>query len=129
GLKTEIVPVVSARADAYARSFEAGRVISAEGGTFADGVDCRVPWEQPLEILRRGAERIVRVSDDEIAEAMRVYHMDTHNMAEAAGAVPLAALMQERARMQGRRVGVILCGGNVDRSVYAEVLAGRTPKV
>lgn len=128
GLKTEVVPVVSAHADAYAQSFEAGRVVTTDSApTFVDGVACRAPWEQPLEILRAGAERIVRVTDDEVAEAMRVYHSDTHNMAEAAGAVPLAALMQERERMAGKRVGVILCGGNVDMDVYAEVLAGRTP--
>jgi len=130
GLKTEVVPVVSAHADAYAQSFEAGRVITTETApTFVDGVACRAPWEQPLEILRVGAERIVKVTDDEVAEAMRVYHTDTHNMAESAGAVPLAALLQERERMRGKRVGVILCGGNVDMDVYAEVLAGRTPKI
>ena len=67
------------------------------------------------------------VSDDEIADAMRVYFEDTHNVAEGAGAAPLAALVQERERMAGRKVGVILCGGNVDTGVFAEVLAGRTP--
>lgn len=68
------------------------------------------------------------VSDDEVAEAMRLYYRATHNLAEGAGAAPLAALMRERAGLSGKRVGVVLCGGNVDAAVFAEVLAGRTPK-
>ena len=90
---------------------------------------CRSPDADALAIIRAGAERIVEVSEDAVTEAMRVYHTDTHNLAEPAGAAPLAALMQEREVMAGRRVGVILCGGNVDRPVFAEVLAGRTPAV
>lgn len=130
GLKTEIVGVVSSGADAYAQSFEAGRVIStnATDTVLGDGMDCRAPWEQPVEIINRGAARMVRVTDDEIAAAMRAYYADTHNVAEGAGAAPLAAAMQERARLAGRRVGVILSGGNVDANLFAAVLAGQTPK-
>jgi len=130
GLETKIVGVVSTNAPAYALSYEAGHVVTTNSArTFADGVACRVPSPDALEIICGGAARIVQVSDDEVAEAMRVYHSDTHNMAEGAGAAPLAALMQERERMQGKRVGVILCGGNVDSAVYAAVLAGKTPSV
>lgn len=130
GLKTDIVGVVSANAPAYALSYDAGHVVTTNSArTFVDGVACRVPDATALEVIRSGAARIVQVTDDEVAEAMRVYHTDTHNMAESAGAAPLAALMQEREMMRGKRVGVILCGGNVDSSVYVQVLSGETPIV
>lgn len=130
GLRTEIVGVVAATADAYAQSFAAGRVITTETcPTFADGIACRSPWPEPLDIIRKGAARIVTVTDDEIADAMRACYTDTHNVAEGAGAAPLAALLQERDRQKGRRSGVILCGGNVDAAVFAEVLAGKTPQM
>lgn len=125
GLKTEIIGVVSTEADAFAQSFEQGRVVTTEtADTFADGMACRMPQEQALEIVRQGAARIVRVSDDEIAQAIRIYHEDTHNTAEGAGAAGLAALRQERERQKGRRVAVILSGANIDRERYAQVLAG-----
>ncbi|MEM7685990.1 MAG: threonine dehydratase [Pseudomonadota bacterium] len=130
GLKTEIVGVVSAGAEAYALSFEAGKVITTNttNTVLADGMDCRAPWEQPVEIIHRGAARVVRVTDDEVAEAMRAYYTDTHNVAEGAGAAPLAAALQERDAVQGKKVGVILCGGNVDSDKFAQVLAGVTPR-
>ena len=126
GLKTEIIGVVSTEADAFAQSFEQGRVVTTEtADTFADGMACRMPQPQALDIVRQGAARIVRVSDDEIAQAIRIYHEDTHNTAEGAGAAGLAALHQERGRQKGRRVAVILSGANIDREQYARVLAGR----
>lgn len=125
GLRTEIVGVVSGAADAYAQSFEQGRVVTtASANTFADGMACRVPHPQAFALLREHAARIVRVSDDEIASAMRLYHETTHNTAEGAGAAALAALMQECGRQAGKRVAVVLSGANVDRERYARVLAG-----
>ena len=129
GAPTEVVGVVSAHADAYARSFERGEIVTTETAvTLADGMACRAPWAEPLDILRKGLARMVRVTDDEVAEAMRTLYADTHNLAEGAGAAPFAALMQERERLAGKRAAAILCGGNVDSAVFAEVLAGRTPK-
>ena len=129
GLKTEIVGVVSAGADAYALSYEAGKVVAtnATNTVLGDGMDCRSPWEQPVEIINKGAARVVRVADDEIAEAMRAYYTDTHNVAEGAGAAPLAAALQERERVKGKKVGVILSGGNVDTDLFTRVLSGETP--
>ena len=129
GLRTEIVGVVSAGADAYALSHEAGRVVATERTrtVLGDGMDCRAPWEDPVAIIRRGAARVVRVTDDALAGAMRAYYSDTHNVAEGAGAAPLAAALQERERLSGKRVGVILSGGNVDATLFARVLAGETP--
>ena len=93
----------------------------------ADGMAVRVPVREAYDIYAGGTDRIVAVGDDEVASAMRVFFEDTHNVAEGAGAAPLAALLQERERMAGKKVGVILCGGNVDTAVFAEVLAGRAP--
>jgi threonine dehydratase len=120
GLSTEIIGVQSVGADAYARSFAAGRVVETDQAvTLADGVATRVPDPAALEIIRRGAARIVTVTDDEIAAAIRAYWTDTHNLAEGAGAAPLAALLQERDRMKGRRVGLPLCGGNIDLDLFS----------
>jgi threonine dehydratase len=84
----------------------------------------RVPDRDAFEIIRRGAARILEVTDEEIAEAIRIYWTDTHNLAEGAGAAPLAALMQERDRMRGRRAGVILCGGNIDLALFRSWVLG-----
>lgn len=130
GLRTEIVGVVSRHANAYRLSFDAGSVMPTNSSaTFADGMAVRVPDEAALRIIRAGAARIVEVLDDEVAEAIRIYHEDTHNLAEGAGAAPLAALAQERGRLAGKRAGVILTGGNIDRNWAATVLAGGTPAV
>jgi threonine dehydratase len=133
GLDTRIVGVVSAAAPAYALSFSAGRVVETnEARTFADGVACRVPDPAALEIIRGGVERIVQVADDQVAEAIRILYADTHNVAEGAGAIALAALLADLAdagpsRFAGRPVGVVQTGGNIDTQVLATVLEGRTP--
>ena len=124
GLKTEIVGVQASKAPAYALSFKAGRPVSTErSDTLADGMATRVPDEQALEIIRRGASRIVLVSEAEIAAAVRVYWTDTHNLAEGAGAAPLAAALQERASLAGRRVGLVLSGGNIDFDLFRTWIA------
>jgi len=123
GLETQVVGVVSTEAAAAKLSFEAKTICETDSAnTFADGLAVRKPIAEAFDVYGAGAARIVSVSEDEIAEAMRVYYTDTHNLAEGAGAAALAALMQERDRMQGKRVGVILSGGNIDRSVYARVI-------
>ncbi len=128
GLKTEIVGVVAENAPCVALSFEAGRAIPTNAAqTFADGMACRVPSSDALDIILKGAARIVQVAETEIADAIRAYFEDTHNLAEGAGAASLAALIQEGSRQRGRRIGLVLSGGNIDRSVFARVLAGETP--
>jgi|SRR6185312_5397405 len=130
GLKTEIVGVVAANAPAFALSLAAGKPVpTATARTFADGMACREPQDAPFEIVRKGAARIVSVTEDEIAEAVRLIFTATHNTAEGAGAAAFAALMQEKARLKGKRAGVILSGGNIDRPVLAAILDGRTPAV
>jgi threonine dehydratase len=130
GLKTEIIGVVPKAANAYRLSFEAGRVVPVNDvATFADGAAVRVPDEGALAVIRAGAARIVEVEEDEIADAIRIYHEDTHNLAEGAGALALAALKKERDRLTGRLAGVVLTGGNIDRAWTAEILAGHTPRL
>lgn len=126
GLKTKIVGVTAKAAPAAALSFAAGKVVPhAVGPTIADGVSCRLPVEEALEVMLRYAERFVEVDEDEIRAAMRAIYEDTHNVAEGGGAVAVAAVLKERDRAAGKRVGAILSGGNVDREVFASVLDGR----
>ena len=125
GLSTKVVGVVSTEAPAYALSFAAGKVVATNSAdTMADGMAVRGPDAAALEIILKGADRIVEVSDAEIATAMRAYYEDTHQLTEGAGAAALAALLQERERMAGKRVGLILSGGNIDRPLYLRALAG-----
>jgi len=124
GLRTEIVGVVAANAPTYALSFAAGKPVSTNSAdTLAGGLAVRVPNPEALDSIRRGAARIVTVSEAEMRRAMRILFSDTHNAAEGAGAAALAAALQERQRLAGRRVAVIQSGGNIDRALFAEVLA------
>ena len=124
GLKTEIVGVVSSHADAFAQSVEQGRVVCTQSAnTFADGLACRQPLPEALAIIAQGAARVIRVSDHQIAQAIGIYHETTHNTAEGAGAAALAGLIKEQTEQQGQRVAVILSGANIDRQLYAAILA------
>jgi threonine dehydratase len=119
GLKTEIVGVQSTEAPSYALSLAAGHVVRTNSSdTLADGMATRVPDEQAVELIRKGASRIVLVTDDEIASAIRAYWADTHNLAEGAGAAALAAALQEKKKLGGKRVGLILSGGNIDFDLF-----------
>jgi threonine dehydratase len=119
GLRTEVIGVQAAGADCYARSFAAGRLVALNRAeTLADGIAVRQPDRAALEMILRGAARIVTVTDGQIGEAIRAYWTDTHNLAEGAGAAPLAALLTERQRMAGKRVGLVLSGGNIDLDLF-----------
>jgi len=125
GLATEVVGVCAEGAPCYALSFAAGRPVSTDRAeTLADGMACRVPVEEALETILRGASRVLTVSDAEVCDAMRALFSDTHNVAEGAGAAPLAAALKERTVNAGKRIGLVLSGGNVDRDLFARVLAG-----
>lgn len=124
GLRCKIVGVVSAHAPAYALSFEQGRAIEAPvSAVLADGMACRVPDPQALALIGAHVDHFVRVTDDEVASAMKILFTDTHNVAEGAGAAGLAAALQQRASLQGQRVGLTVSGGNVDHDVFARILA------
>ena len=115
GLNTEIVGVVAEGAPTFYQSFKAGRIIpTEESNTLADGVATSSPMEEAFDMILKGASRIVKVSDEQISEAMAQYFKFTHNVAEGAGAASLAALNKEKSIMQGKKVAVILTGGNID---------------
>ncbi len=120
--KTEIVGVVAAEAPAYAKSFAAGQVVETESAnTMADGVACRIPDPRAVEVINANVSRLVEVPEAEIRSAMGKYFTDTHQVAEGAGALTLAALLKEKA--ENKRVGLVLSGGNVDASIYQEILS------
>jgi threonine dehydratase len=124
GLQTKVVGVVAENAPAHALSFAAKKVVTTETAkTFADGVAVRIPKLEAVTLYSRGADRIVQVSDQQIADAIRVIHEDTHNVVEGAGAVGLAAAMKERDVVAGKKVGVIFSGANIARPLLAEILA------
>jgi threonine dehydratase len=122
-LRTRIVGVVAEGAPAYALSFEAGRKVAAPVTTLlGDGMACRVPDEASLAVVLENVERVVRVSEEEMRQAMKIYFTDTHNVVEGAGAAGLAAALKEKDTLQGKRIGLVATGGNVDHDVFARVL-------
>jgi threonine dehydratase len=130
GLSTKIVGVVSENAAASQLSFEAGRVVqTATAATFVDGVATRSPDPQSMAGVIAGAARVIAVSDDVVAEAMRVIYRTTHNVAESAGAISFAGLLAETPAERGEHSAFVLCGGNVDTDQLHTVLGGRTPRV
>jgi threonine dehydratase len=130
GLKTEIIGVGPILAPATALSFAAGQAVTSPSArTFADGLATREPDDQAIAAICRGVSRFVQVSEDAMADAMRVYFDATHQIAEGAGAAPLAALLQDRQRMMNKKVAVILSGSNIERARYLQVLRGETPSV
>lgn len=122
-LSTTIVGVVAAESPSYALSFKAAAVVEAPSHTIvADGLACRTPNTEAMELIWKYTARVITVTDEEIAQAMRAYYEDTHNLAEGAGAASLAGALKERDLIEGKRIGLILTGGNVDRETYLKVL-------
>jgi threonine dehydratase len=123
-LRTEIVGVVAEGSPSYSLSFSQRKVVEAPSRTaIADGLACRTPNAQAMEVIWANVARIVEVSDGEIASAMRALYEDTHNLAEGAGAAGLAGALKEKNLIGGKRIGIVLTGGNIDRAAYADVLA------
>jgi threonine dehydratase len=127
GLATEIVGVVASGSPSYSLSFSQHKIVEAPSRTaIADGLACRTPNANAMEIIWENVARIVQVSDADIAVAMRAIYQDTHNVAEGAAAAALAGAIQEQEANRGTRIGVVLTGGNVDADVFARVLSGET---
>lgn len=128
GLKTEIVGVQSTEAPSYALSFAADKIVTTEtSNTLADGMATRIPDPDAFAIIHKGASRIVQVSDDEVAAGIRAYWTDTHNLAEGAGAAALAAAIQDKSKLQGKRVGLVLSGGNIDFDLFRRWVGADVP--
>lgn len=123
-LTTQILGVVASASPSYAQSFQQRKIVEAPAQTaLADGLACRTPNQNAMEIIWQNVERIVEVTDDEIAGAMRSLYEDTHNLAEGAAAAALAGALREKDLIRKKRIGIILTGGNVDAPVFARVLA------
>ncbi len=128
GLDTKIVGVVAEGAPSTLLSFERGAVVTTESAaTFVDGVATRSPDPVAIDGVLAGAERIIAVTDDAAADAMRIIFRTTHNVAESAGAIALAGLLGEPLDRRGDRSAFVLCGGNVDTAQIHAVLGGSTP--
>ena len=124
GLKTKVVGVVSEGAPAFAKSFAADKIVPTEqANTFADGVATRAPMEQAFEIIRSGADDVITVSDEQIAQAMFLLFKTTHNLSEGAGAVSLAGLLSQKGKLKGTKAGAVLSGGNIDFSIFSQHVA------
>ena len=124
GSKADVIGVVAENAPTYALSCEAGKPVSSNSAdTFADGLAVRIPNSRALDAILAGAARVVTVTEDEMKAAVRHYYTDTHNLVEGAGAASLAALLQEKDAMSGKKVGLILSGGNIDRELYLDILS------
>ncbi len=124
GSKADVIGVVAENAPTYSLSCEAGKPVpSNSADTFADGLAVRIPDPRALDAILAGAARVVTVSEDEMKAAVRHYYTDTHNLVEGAGAASLAALLQEKDAMAGKKVGLILSGGNIDRELYLDILS------
>jgi threonine dehydratase len=122
GLNTKIVGVVASDSPSYAVSFRERRVVEVPSTTqIADGLACRLPNADAMSVIWENVDRIVEVTDAEIAAAMRAYYEDTHNLAEGAGAAALAGALQEKEALNSP-IGIILTGGNVDSDLYTRVL-------
>jgi len=117
--------VVAAKSPSYSLSFKQRKIVEAPATTaISDGQACRTPNKDAIEIIWSNVARMVEVSDAEIAEAMRAYFQDTHNVAEGAGAAALAGALQEKEDLAGKRIGIVLSGGNVDSEKFERVLTG-----
>jgi threonine dehydratase len=123
----EIVGVTSTGARGFKLAFDAGVPTESPVTTrLADGMAVRAQAPEALAMIRAGLQRIVEVSDAEVAHAMRLIFSATHNVAEGAGAAAFAAALQDKAALKGKKVAAILCGGNVDSAVFARVLNEET---
>ena len=130
GLSTKIIGVVSENAQACLLSKKAGKLVETDTAkTFADGVAVRVPVAEAFEIYGPGTHDIVSVSDRDVADAIRLYYRTTHNLVEGAGAAPLAALMNTADQWRDKKVGIILCGQNIDAAWFQTVMSGDIPSV
>ena len=119
----QVIGVQSEQAPAAWRSWKEGRLVEAPMQTFAEGLATRTAFELPQRILRRHLDDFILVSDDEIRRAIIILLAHTRNLAEGAGAASLAAALKMRQSLAGKRVGIVLSGGNLSIDRLRELLA------
>jgi threonine dehydratase len=123
GSHARVIGVQAERADAFTRSWKGpARVIGDKADTFAEGMATRVTFDLPFGILKRLLDDIVTLSEDELAEGVRLALRATHNLAEGAGAASLIAATKIRSQLEGKKVVCVMSGGNIDRATLARVL-------
>ena len=104
-------------------------VSTNSAATFADGMAVRISHPDAVDYINKGADDVITVSESDIADAIAIYYRTIHNIAEGAGAAALAGLIRQRDKMKGKRVGVILSGGNIDTELYLTILSGAVPQI
>jgi threonine dehydratase len=119
----EVIGVQSETAPAAFRSWQARALVADEMQTYAEGLATRVPFELPQRILWEHLDDFVLVGDDEIRTANRLLIEHTRNLVEPAGAAPLAAALQLRERFRGKRLALVLSGGNISPAQLADLFA------
>ena len=123
GRRARVIGVQAERADAVARSWRSGtRVVGDRADTFAEGMATRVTFDLTFDILQRYLDDVVTLSEEEIAEGMRLAIRTTHNLAEGAGAASLAAAVKLADTLRGKKVVCVMSGGNIDQRRLARVL-------
>jgi threonine dehydratase len=115
GSKARVIGVQAEKADAFTRSWRAGtRTVGTAADTFAEGMATRVTFDLTFDILRRELDDILTLTEDELAEGVRLSLRTTHNLAEGAGAAAIAAAMKLRMQLSGQPVVAVMSGGNLD---------------
>jgi threonine dehydratase len=126
GSAARVIGVQAANADAFARSWRTGqRVVGSAANTFAEGVATRVTFDLPFGILSStpGLDDVVTLSEDDLAEGVRLALHGTHNLAEGAGAAALMAAWTQRGQLAGKRVVCVMSGGNLNLPTLSRILS------
>jgi threonine dehydratase len=124
GSRAKVIGVQAERADAFARSWKGtARVLGDKADTFAEGMATRVTFDLTFGLLKNELDDVVTLTEDELAEGVRIALRTTHNLAEGAGAAPIAAAMKLADRLAGKKVVCVMSGGNIDRTTLARILA------
>ncbi len=129
GSHARVIGVQAANADAFARSWRTGqRVAGDAANTFAEGIATRVTFDLPFGILSKstGLDDMVTLTEDELAEGVRLALQGTHNLAEGAGAAALMAAWTQRDQLAGKRVVCVMSGGNLNLPTLSRILAADT---
>jgi threonine dehydratase len=128
GSRAKVIGVQAARADAFARSWRTGtRIVGDSADTFAEGMATRVTFDLTFDILKRELDDVVTLTEEELAEGVRLALRTTHNLAEGAGASPLAAAVKLGGQLDGKKVVAVMSGGNLDAKKLKWVLDVREP--
>ena len=123
GSGAKIIGVQAARADAFARSWRGpSRVVGDSAATFAEGMATRVTFDLTFGILQKELDDIVTLTEEELADGIRLAVRTTHNLAEGAGAASLAAAVKLRSSLAGKKIVCVMSGGNIDRATLTRIL-------